>query len=392
MMKKEIRKNVAWVGAVDWDRRLFDSLIPLPDGTSYNAYLVRGAEKTALIEAVDLAKMSELEARLSGVERIDYLIANHAEQDHSGGIPSILARHPEARVLCTPLAKGLLIGHLRIPEDRIRTVADGEKVSLGGKTLRFIHAPWVHWPETMATYLEEDRILFSCDWFGSHLAASDLFVRDERIVYVPAKRYFAEIMLPFRKIIQKNMEKIRDLEIDCIAPSHGPLYPRPAFIIEAYREWISDTPKNVVVLPYVSMHGSTALMVDRLAGALEAKGVVVEPFNLSVTDVGKLAMSLVDAATIVIGCPAVHVGPHPVALNAVILANALRPKTLFASVIGSFGWANKIVETITGLIPNLKVELLSPVLAKGLPGPAELEAVDRLADAIAEKHAAAGLR
>ncbi len=391
MTKKEFRKGVFWAGAVDWDRRLFDSLIPLPDGTSYNAYIVRGSEATALFEAVEPAKLGELEAHLADVGTLDYLVAQHAEQDHSGGIPYVLARYPRAKLICTPLAKGILIDHLGIAEDRIRIVADGEKLSLGDRTLRFIHTPWVHWPETMSTYLEEERILFSCDWFGSHLATSELFVGDESRIYEPAKRYFAEIMMPFRAIIRKNLDKIKDLPIDIIAPSHGPLYPRPEFIVSAYREWTSDTPKNVVVIPYVSMHGSTSLMVDHLMAALIRKRITVQPFNLAVTDVGKLAMSLVDAATIVVGCPAVHVGPHPAAINAVFLANALRPKVRFASIIGSYGWANKIVETIAGLIPNLKVGLLPPVLAKGLPKDAEFKALDALADAIAEKHKALGL-
>jgi flavorubredoxin len=391
MTKREFRKGVFWAGAVDWDRRLFDSLIPLPDGTSYNAYIVRGSEATALFEAVDPAKLGELEAHLADVATLDYLVAQHAEQDHSGGIPFVLAKYPRAKLICTPLAKGLLIDHLGIAEDRIRTVADGEKISLGDRTLRFIHTPWVHWPETMSTYLEEERILFSCDWFGSHLATSELFVGDESRIYEPAKRYFAEIMMPFRAIIRKNLDKIKDLPIDIIAPSHGPIYPRPEFVVSAYREWTSDTPKNIVIIPYVSMHGSTALMVDHLISALVRKGITVQPFNLAVTDVGKLAMSLVDAATIVVGCPAVHVGPHPAAINAVFLANALRPKVRFASIIGSYGWANKIVETISGLIPNIKAEILPPVLAKGLPKEAEFKALDRLADSIAEKHKSAGL-
>jgi len=386
MIKKEFRKGVFWTGAVDWDRRLFDSLIPLPDGTSYNAYLVHGSTATALLDATDPSKLRQLEEHLADVPRVDYLVAHHGEQDHSGGIPWVLAKYPEAKVVCTPLAKGILIDHLGIDPGRIRTAADGERISLGDRTLRFIYSPWVHWPETMSTYLEEERILFSCDWFGSHLASSELFVKDEVRVYEPAKRYFAEIMLPFRAIIRNNLEKIKDLSIDIIAPSHGPLYPRPQFIIEAYNDWASETPKNLVVLPYVSMHGSTALMVEHLTAALVRKGSVVQPFNLACTDVGKLAMSLVDAATLVIGCPAVHVGPHPLAVNAAYLANALRPKVRFASVIGSFGWANKIVETISGLIPNIKAEVLPPVLAKGLPKDAEFKALDALADKIAEKH------
>jgi flavorubredoxin len=391
MKKQEIRNGVYWAGTIDWDRRLFDSLIPLPDGTSYNAYLIRGSAATVLLDATDPSKIWQLEEHLADVTKVDYLVAHHGEQDHSGAIPWVLARYPEAKVVCTPLAKGILVDHLAIDPGRVVTVADGERLSLGDRTLRFLHTPWVHWPETMSTYLEEERILFSCDWFGSHLATSELIIKDDSRVYEPAKRYYAEIMLPFRAIVRKNLDKIKDYPIDIIAPSHGPLYPRPAFIIEAYKEWASDTPKNCVVLPYVSMHGSTALMVDHLTSALVRKGIAAQPFNLPVTDVGKLAMSLVDAATIVVGCPAVHVGPHPLAANAVYLANALRPKVRFASVIGSYGWANKIVETLSGLMSNIKAEMLPPVIAKGLPKEADFKALDALADAIAGKHKAAGL-
>lgn len=391
MTKREFRKGVWWAGTVDWDRRLFDSLIPLPDGTSYNAYIVRGSEATALLDATDPAKLWQIEEHLADVPRVDYLVSHHTEQDHSGAIPRVLAKYPEARLVSTPLAKGMLVDHLGIDPARVVTVADGERISLGGKTLRFLHTPWVHWPETMSSYLEEERILFSCDWFGSHMATAELMVGDDARVFEPAKRYFAEIMLPFRAVIRKNLDKIKDLPIDIIAPSHGPLYPRPRFILDAYADWASDTPRNLAIIPYVSMHGSTALMVEHLTAALVDRGVGVQPFNLPVTDAGKLAMSLVDAATIVVACPAVHVGPHPAAANAVILANALRPKTRFVSVVGSYGWANKIVETVSGLIPNIKAEVLTPVLAKGLPGEAEYKALDALADAIAERHKAAGL-
>ena len=391
MTKREIRKGVLWAGTVDWDRRLFDSLIPLPDGTTYNAYLVKGGSATALIDATDPAKIAQLEEHLADVPKIDYLISQHTEQDHSGAIPFVLAKYPAAKLVCTPLAKGMLVDHLAVDPGRIVTAADGERLSLGDRTLRFIHTPWVHWPETMSTYLEEERVLFSCDWFGSHLAASEPFVADEGRVFEPAKRYFAEIMQPFRAVIRTNLDKIKDLPIDVIAPSHGPIYPRPAFIIEAYEDWASETPKNLVVLPKVSMHGSTALMADHLTAALARKGVGVQPFDLAATDVGKLAMSLVDAATIVIACPAVHVGPHPLAASAAYLANALRPKARFVSIVGSFGWANRIVETLSGLIPNIRAEVLTPVIAKGLPKDADFRALEALAGAIAEKHKAAGL-
>ncbi|MGQ9584359.1 MAG: FprA family A-type flavoprotein [Anaerolineae bacterium] len=391
MKPRKIREGVHWLGAVDWDRRLFDALIPLPDGTSYNAYLVQGDEKTALLDAVDPSKVHLLLAQLETVPKVDYVVAHHAEQDHSGAILEVLARYPEVVVIASSRGKGMLVDHLGISEEQVRAVADGETLALGGKTLQFLYTPWVHWPETMSTYLPEDRILFSCDFFGSHLATTDLYVTDEARVYEAAKRYYAEIMMPFRKIIRGNLEKIAPLEVDCIAPSHGPVYDRPQFILDAYRDWTSEEVKNEVVLPYVTMHDSTRRMVEYLVGALAEKGVTVHQFDLSVTDLGKLAISLVDAATLVLGTPTVLTGPHPSVVYAAYLANALRPKLRFASVIGSYGWGGKAVEQITGMLSNLKVEVLDPVYCKGLPRKGDLEALERLAATIAEKHRQLGL-
>ena len=388
MNAREIRPGVYWVGAIDWDRRLFDSLIPLPDGTSYNSYLIQGDEKVALIDSVDPTMQDVLINHLDQlrIENIDYIVANHAEQDHSGAIPHVLRKYPSAKVVATPRAKGMLIDLLMIPGERFVTVDDRETISLGGRTLEFIHAPWVHWPETMLTYLREDRILFPCDFFGSHLATTDLYVSDEGQVYEATKRYYAEIMMPFRTAIEKNLEKVNDYAIELIAPSHGPMYEKPEFILKAYHRWVFDEPRNIVVLPYISMHGSTRKMVEHLVEALARRGVTVKQFDLAVTDIGKLAMSLVDAATIVIGAPTVLGGPHPNVVYGTVLANALRPNVKFASIIGSFGWGGKTVEQLAGMIPNLKVEILEPVLCKGLPKEADFEALDNLATTIAEKH------
>ncbi len=388
MKPRQIKPGIHWVGAIDWDRRLFDALIPLPEGTSYNSYLIKGSGKTALIDTVDPAMSSVLLNHLEHlkVERLDYVIANHAEQDHSGTIPRILAQYPAAKLVATPKCKGMLIDLLAIPEEKFLTVNDKETISLGDKTLEFIHAPWVHWPETMLTYLREDRILFPCDFFGSHLATSDLYASDEGHIYEAAKRYFAEIMMPFHRIIQQNLEKIKDYRIDIIAPSHGPMYDRPEFILKAYHSWAHDEPKNIVVLPYVSMHGSTRRMVEYFAGALVERGITVKQFDLTATDLGNLAMALVDAATVVIGAPTVLAGPHPNAVYAAFLANALRPKTRFVSIIGSYGWGGKTVEQLSSLLTNLKAEVLEPVLSKGFPGEADFKALDNLAGTIARKH------
>jgi len=289
-------------------------------------------------------------------------------------------------VVATSKCKNLLMDLLLIPEDKIMTIEDGGTLSLGDKTLEFIHAPWVHWPETMLTYLREDKILFTCDFFGSHLATSDLYVADEATVYEAAKRYYAEIMMPFKKVIQKNLEKMKDMQIDMMAPSHGPLYNKPEFILEAYKDWVCALPKNIVILPYISMHGSTKKMVEYFVAALVERGITVKQFNLGKTDIGKLAIALVDAATIVIGSPTVLAGPHPNVVYAVYLANALRPKLKFASLIGSYGWGGKMVEQITRMLSNLDVELLEPVIIKGFPKEQDFRALDRLADEILNKH------
>jgi flavorubredoxin len=384
----QLKPNIYAVGAIDWDRRLFDELIPLPDGTSYNAYLIKGSEKIALLDTVDPTKTDVLIDNLvkAGTERIDYIVAHHAEQDHSGSIPDILMLYPDAKVVTNPKCKGMLIDLLQISEDKFITVDDGQTLSLGDKTLRFIYIPWVHWPETMGTYLQEDKIFFPCDFFGSHLATSSLFVEDQALVYESAKRYYAEIMMPFRTTIKGNLEKIKSLKIDIIASSHGPVYDKPQFIIDAYKDWVSDNVKNEVVLPYISMHDSTRKMVEHFVDALIERGITVKQFNLAATDIGKLAISLVDAATIVLGSPTVLTAAHPKVAYAAILANALRPKTKFASIIGSFGWGGRMVEQITGLIPNLKVEILGPVIAKGYPKDDDFTALENLADKILAKH------
>jgi flavorubredoxin len=393
MTVREILPDIYWIGAIDWNRRLFDSLIPLPDGTSYNAYLVKGSEKTALIDTVDPTKEFEYVCNLIklGVEKVDYIIVNHAEQDHSGSLPMAAELFPGAKVVTSEKCKDLVVHLLDISPERCLVVKDRDTLSLGNKTLEFIMAPWVHWPETMLTYVREDKILFPCDLFGSHLATSDLFVQDMAEVYHPAKRYYAEIMMPFRSQIREHMKKISELEIGIIAPSHGPLYRHPDPILRVYAEWISDEIKNEVVIPYASMHGSTEKMVMHLAGALIDRGIRVKPFDLAKTDLGELAASLVDAGTIVIGTPTLLFGPHPLVANAAFITNLIRPKAKFATVIGSYGWGGNTVESLKGMLNHLSIEILDPVYVKGAPDSSCLRDLEALAEQIAAKHRESGI-
>ena len=386
-----IRPGVDAVGVDDPERRLFDELIPLPDGTSYNAYLVRGAEKIALIDTVDPPFAGTLFANLKGVERIDYVVANHAEQDHSGAIPAVLERFPMARIVTDAKCRDFLVELLAISPDKFDVVEDGARLPLGGKTLTFRLAPWVHWPETMVTWLEEDQILFPCDLFGSHVATGRKMASAEPRTLEAAKRYYAEIMMPFRPMVRKNLDMLAAYTPALIAPSHGPIHDRPRQIVEAYRDWTSDTVKNEVVLPYVSMHGSVKVMTDHLAAALERRGIAVKVFDLPRTDIGALAIALVDAATLILGAPALITAPHPTALHAATVAGALKPKTRFVSFFGSYLWGHRMKEAVTAALGGLKADLLEPVIARGLPKAGDLAQLDALADAVLARHQSLGI-
>lgn len=390
MVVRKISENIRAIGIVDWHRRVFDSLIPLPDGTSYNSYVVQGSEKVAVI---DTAEPLYAEAWLHNLQEsqvgpIDYIIANHAEQDHSGSLVNLIKEQSQAKIVCTAKCRDMLLDLLSLSSEQFIVVEDKQTISLGNKTLEFIVAPWVHWPETMFTYVREDQVLFSGDFLGAHYAANDLFVQDEAVIYEAAKRYYAEIMSPFRTHIQKHLQNLKNYKIKIIAPSHGQVYAQPDFILKAYQDWSADKVLNKVIIAYVSMHDSTKIMAEYLLEKLTEKRISVKFFELTTTDIGKLAMELIDAATVIIGSPTVLGGAHPAAANAVFLANALRPKTKHVSIIGSYSWGGKMVEQLAGMITNFKPEIISPVIAKGLPKATDYAALDLLVQSIVDKHKA----
>ncbi|RDI91665.1 nitric oxide reductase [Thermosipho africanus Ob7] len=386
-MVRKIAENVYFVGAIDWDRELFDELIPLPNGTTYNSYIIKGTEKIALIDTVEPRKEEEFMNNLKklNIQKIDYVISNHAEQDHSGLIGKVVEKFG-AKVVTNKKCADFLKTHIHIKDEDVITIEDGQEISLGDKTLKFIFTPWTHWPETMVTYLKEDKILFSCDLFGSHYATSEIEqVGSEKLLEM-AKRYYAEIMMPFRVTMKQNIEKVEMLDIEKIAPSHGPVYKNPKLIIEAYKKWISDEVENEVVILYVSMHESTRKMVEYLVESLMDKGVKVKLHNIVNADIGEIAIDLVEASTVVIGTPMVLTGVHPIVAGAIYLVNALRPKTKYLAIVGSYGWGGKFIDEIKSMLSNVKAELLEPVTVKGLVDNEGYEKLEHLAKEIAERN------
>lgn len=393
MTIKEIKNNVYFCGLNHRERKLFDELIPLPMGTTYNSYLIKASEKTVIIDTMYPPKSDLYIENLekAGITKIDYIVANHGEQDHSGTLPKLVKKYPEAKILTNPKCKELVQEMLHIEDDKFQVVADGEEISLGDKTLKFIFAPWVHWPDTMFTYIPEDKILFTCDFLGSHSPFENLYADESPELLKAAKRYYAEIMMPFRNFCKKYVQQLKNMDIDMILTSHGPIYKNPKFILDAYETWTADECKNEVVIPYVSMYESTKEMVDYICEKLSEKGILVKPFNVVEEDLGELAMELVEACTIVFGSSMVLAGPHPAAVTAAYLAGILRPKAKFISFIGSYGWGGVLVEKLEQSLAAVKAEKLTPVIVKGKPKEEDFRQLDVLISEIYEKHKSLGL-
>jgi flavorubredoxin len=235
----------------------------------------------------------------------------------------------------------------------------------------------------MGTFLEEDRVMFPCDFLGAHLATTELFAADRARVETAAKLYYAEIMAPYRPNAKVALERVAELQSGIIAPSHGPAHDRPDFIIDLYRRWTSDEPKPEVVIPYVSMYQSTTAMVEYFADRLVERGLGVQLFDTVDLNSGALSVALVDASTVVFATPTVLTGPHPAIAGAAYLVNALAPKARFAALIGSYGWGTTMPDAMMAMLTGLRAQFFDPVLVKGAPKADAFAALDRLADQIA---------
>ncbi len=390
MGSKEIAPDVFWVGVKHHNRRLFDALIPLPYGTSYNAYLILGSKKTALIDTVNPGFEKELLEKISeriDPAKIDYVIMNHAEPDHANAAKDVLAVAKNAKLVASAKGKEAAMMYFDIPVERIMVVDESSEIGLGGKTLKFVDAPWLHWPETIFTYLEEDKILFPCDFFGSHLAVGEFYADEygNENTLDMAKLYFAEIMMPFRKPGQTAIEKVKKLEPKMIAPSHGLIWREPKIILDEYTKWTSEKFQKKVMIAYVSMWGSTEKMVLALRDALVKRGVTVEVFDLPNTEIGHIAKELVDTPVVVVGAPTVLGGVHPVAAYATMLVKTLRAPTKYAAVLTSYGWSGGAVKALQGILEGTRIEVLGVVEVKGPPKKTEFDKVVELADKIDEK-------
>ncbi len=359
----EIKPGVTWLGARHPELRIFDELFPTRHGSTYNSYLVRGTEKTALIDTVKAPFTEEFIEKLRSqvpLEQIDLVVVNHTEPDHSGALGRLLELNPEITVYCTRPGENFLKQLFEQPM-KTHPVAEGEEIDLGGKTLRFILAPSLHWPDTMFTYLPEDRILFSCDAFGAHFCSDQLYDDEAGDFTAEFEQYFDVIMRPFKDKIREAVAKVEGLPIELLCPSHGPVRrSNPKAVIARYGELAAAPPasagKRALVLT-LSPHGNTRQMARSVSAGLQAQGVEVAEHSLVETDPQTLRDEFERCDALVVGTPTINRdAPGPV-WNALALLSSVTPKGKLGAVFGSFGWSGEAVKLVEERLKGLKYTL-----------------------------------
>jgi len=382
--------NVDWVGVRHRDLKVFDDLFPTHNGTTYNAYLVRGRDKVALIDTVKEKFAGEFFARVESVlavEKVDIVVVNHTEPDHSGALAALIERHPEITVYCSGPAKNFLEQLLNRPFNA-HVVTDGEEVDLGGKTLRFLLAPYLHWPDTMFTYLVEDALLFSCDAFGAHYCSEALF-DDEIADFTPDFMfYFDCIMRPFKDKIRAAVAKVEDLPLQMVCPSHGPvLRSKGRNAIATYRLWSAPPPEAKqpkAVLAVLSSHGNTRSMAAQVSSELQANGIAVSEFSLSEMRDDDFRNALEQADVLLIGTPTIQRDAPPHVWHALSLLSSVTLRPKLAGVFGSFGWSGEATKMVEARLTGLRLKLAAEsVTCRFTPTPEVLEACRKFGNEVA---------
>lgn len=386
----EIKPNVHWIGSVDPELRIFDDLFPTERGTSYNSYLIRGKDKIAVIDTVKEKRSEEFLAKvksLVGKEKVDYIIVNHAEPDHSGSLAAMLEQYPAATVVSTQAAKTFL-GNLVHREFPSQVVKDGDTIDLGGARLRFIMAPYLHWPDTMFTLLEEEGLLFTCDAFGTHYSGDSLF-NDELHDFTPDMHfYFDCIVRPFKDKVISAINKIRNERIAMICPSHGPVIRTdPGRYVGFYEEWAKPVagPKKVAIL-YLSPHGNTEKMAQAVARGASIPGIEVGIYHINHLSVSEIRDHLEEADALIFGTPTINRDiPKPMC-DVLAYLSTVKLKTNIGAAFGSYGWSGEACKMVEDRLKGLNFKLpASFVRAPFNPRSEALKQCEELGKAIADE-------
>jgi len=388
MKPVQIKENIYWVGAIDWDIRSFHGY-STPRGTTYNAYLIID-EKITLVDTVKHYLFDEMVARISSLidpAKIDYVISNHVEMDHSGGLPRLMALAPKAKVFTSVNGEKGLKAHYKGNWD-FNIMKSRETLSLGKRSLTFIHTPMVHWPDNMISYLPEDKILFSNDAFGQHIATSERF--DDQIpldiILEEAAKYYANIVFPYGSNVQKALEATSDLDIGIIAPSHGIIWrSHIKDIAREYQKWSANAIENKAVIVYDSMWGSTEKIAYAIQEAFENKDVSTRMLNLKVNDISDVMTHILTAKYICVGSPTLNNNMLPTVAAFLYYLKGLAPKKRIGLAFGSYGWGGQSVEQIEEILKSCGFDLMEQIRIQYIPDAKQLtEASAKISESIAQ--------
>ena len=388
----EIKPGVFWIGAKDPELRVFDDLFPTEYGTTYNSYLIKGADKVAIIDTVKHTYTDEYIEKIKSLvdpANIDYIIVNHTEPDHSGSLEHLLEFCPNATVVSSQAAKTFL-GNLIHKRFNSHVVKDGETIDLGGKTLRFVLAPFLHWPDTMFTKLEQDNIFFTCDAFGTHFCGKSGIFNDEMPDFKKDTFfYFDCIVRPFKDKVLAAIEKVRHEVIDCICPSHGPIVRTdPWKTIQLYEKWSKqpDGKKKISIL-FLSPHGNTEKMANAVAnGARSVDGVEVELHHITHLTMDEIRDKMEASNALIFGIPTINRDIPPPFWNVLASLSGLRLKGNIAAIFGSYGWSGEATKMAEERLKSLNFKLPVPAIrAPFNPRPEILTQCEEMGRSIAEE-------
>ncbi len=387
----EIKQGLHWIGSEDPDLRVFDDLFPTEHGTTYNSYLLKGSDKIAIIDTVKGKRSDEFMDKVKSLvdpEKIDYIIVNHSEPDHSGALGYLLEHCPNATVVSTTAAKNFLTNMLRKPFNSM-VVKDGDTIDLGGRQLRFIMAPFLHWPDTMFTRLEGENILFSCDAFGAHFCSSGKLFNDEIEDFTSARQfYFDCLMRPFKDKVLAAVEKIRHDVIDMICPSHGPIIRKdPWKVIQQYENWSKSASQGrKVVILHISPHGNTEIMAAAVAKGAAIDGVEVSSYHIVHLNDAEIRNLMEEADALIFGIPTINRDiPKPM-WDVFAFLSTIKLKTNLAALFGSFGWSGEACKLAEERLKAMGFRLPVPALKSTFTPTAEvLEQCEALGRAISEE-------
>nr|MBF0221508.1 FprA family A-type flavoprotein [Desulfobulbaceae bacterium] len=374
MGKVEIKKDIYWVGAVDWNVRDFHGYSTYK-GTTYNAFLAMD-EKVALFDTVKAGFKEDLlyhVRELVDPKSIDYLIVNHVEMDHSGCLPDIIKEVQPEKIFCSPMGEKALHSHFDTNNWPIEVVKSGDTLSLGKKTVTFLETKMLHWPDSMFSYIAEDKLLISSDAFGQHIASTERYVDELAIgeVMTHAAKYYANILHLFSPNVQKLLEKVGELglEIDMIAPDHGLIWRNnPADILAAYDKWSRRETKRKALVIYDSMWKSTAKMAVAIGGAIGREGVSVKMLDLAVNHRSDIMTEVLDSRALVFGSPTLNNGFLPRMGDFLTYLKGLRPKGKIGAAFGSFGWSGEAVKHLNAAMEEMEISVVDEGLrVKNVP-------------------------